>query len=105
MQSSQGQVMILRLLNQADFPELLVIEGLTSQVPWTEAAFQRCWEASYPGWVLVQEAKVIGFVILSVSAGECHILNICIHPDFQNQGLGENLLHFAMTWARQQGAG
>ncbi len=29
---------------------------------------------------------------MSVAAGEAHILNICVHPDYQGQGLGRKLL-------------
>jgi ribosomal-protein-alanine N-acetyltransferase len=29
---------------------------------------------------------------MSVAAGEAHILNICVHPDYQGQGIGRKLL-------------
>ncbi len=96
--------MLLRQITEDDFPQLLTIEEDTQPVPWTLAAFMRCWEAGYPGWVLEHDKRILGFALISVGAGECHILNICITPDFQHQGLGRNLMIYCMQWAMQKGA-
>jgi ribosomal-protein-alanine N-acetyltransferase len=41
---------------------------------------------------------------MSVAAGECHLLNICIHPNHQRQGLGEGMVLFLLDFARQRKA-
>jgi ribosomal-protein-alanine N-acetyltransferase len=97
--------MTIRLVKEVDFPKMLELEELTSLAPWSEAAFRRCWEANYPGWVLEDNNEAIGFLLLSLGAGECHILNFCVHPTHQKKGNGFKLLTFALGWAKQQGAG
>jgi ribosomal-protein-alanine N-acetyltransferase len=97
--------MEIRFINELDLPDLLAIEEASQPTPWSEAAFKRCQEACYPGWLLVEENKVIGFVYISVMAGECHVLNLCVAPQQQRKGFGKQLLLTALTWAKQQGAG
>jgi ribosomal-protein-alanine N-acetyltransferase len=47
---------------------------------------------------------IIGHGIMSVAVGECHILNICVHPDYQRRGLGEGMVQFLLDLARQKKA-
>ena len=42
--------------------------------------------------------------MLSVAAGECHILNLAIHPDWQGRGLGRKLMNRLLGLARQHQA-
>jgi ribosomal-protein-alanine N-acetyltransferase len=97
--------MTIRQLEKTDFPRLIDIEQLTQTAPWTELAFKRCWEAGYPGWVKEKDDTIVGFILLSLAIGECHILNLCVHPDYQRQGLGLEMLEFGMQWAKGQRAG
>lgn len=102
---NNGNHMTIRLFGEIDFPKLLAIEEMTQVSPWSEAAFKRCWEANYPGWLMEENDETIGFILLSLVAGECHILNLCIHPGQQKKGNGHKLLSFALRWAKHQGAG
>lgn len=97
--------MQIRSISDLDIPALLTIEELSQTVPWSEAAFKRCWEANYPGWLIEVEDKIVGFVILSMASGECHILNLCVHPDSQRRGYGLMLMQHALESAKLQGAG
>ena len=97
--------MNIRYAKETDLLELLAIEEEAQLAPWSEAAFQRCWEADYPGWCIEHEGKIVGFILLSLASGECHILNLCVSPAFQRQGFGKRLLVFALVWAKEQGAG
>jgi ribosomal-protein-alanine N-acetyltransferase len=97
--------MTIRILDNNDFSQLLAIEELTQITPWSEAAFKRCSEAHYPGWVMEEEGVITAFIILSLATGECHILNLCVHPQYQKQGFGRQILEYALTWAKNKGAG
>jgi ribosomal-protein-alanine N-acetyltransferase len=97
--------MTIRQLEKMDFPRLLDIEQLTQIAPWSELAFKRCWEAGYPGWVKEKDENVVGYILLSLAVGECHILNLCVHPDYQRQGLGHEMMEYGMQWAKEQNAG
>ena len=41
---------------------------------------------------------------MSVGAGEAHILNVCVHPEYRSRGLGSRLLQRLLTLARKHGA-
>lgn len=93
---------MLRILHETDLPDLLIIENLTQLAPWSSDVFDRCWRAGYTGWVIEIENKVIGFILASMHAGETHILNLCVHPDFQHQGHGRKLLTHAVGVAKER---
>jgi ribosomal-protein-alanine N-acetyltransferase len=95
----------IRPLIPDDLPKVVSIEGDTQVAPWSAAAFQRCLDANYPGWVLEVDGETVGFIVISLALGECHVLNLCIHASRQRQGLGRELLTSALTWAKAQGAG
>ncbi|ODN43258.1 ribosomal-protein-alanine N-acetyltransferase [Piscirickettsia litoralis] len=47
---------------------------------------------------------VCGYCFFSVIFDECHLLNLCIDPDQQGQGLGRYLLDIIVSKAASQGA-
>ncbi len=47
-----------------------------------------------------RDDEVVGYSILSVAAGEAHILNICIHPTYRSMSYGEKLLDEILFRAR-----
>jgi ribosomal-protein-alanine N-acetyltransferase len=53
-------------------------------------------------WV---EGAVAGYGVLSVAAGEAHVLNVCVGPDHRGLGLGRFLLRRLLDIARWNGAG
>jgi ribosomal-protein-alanine N-acetyltransferase len=47
---------------------------------------------------------IIGHGVMSVAAGDCHILNVCVHPSFQRRGIGRRMLRRLLALARRQDA-
>ena len=90
---------------KSDIKELLIIENSVHVAPWTEETFKLCFDAGYLGWVWEEGQKILGFIIISLTTDECHILNICVAREFQRQGLGQKLLNFVMDHAKKRGAG
>ena len=35
---------------------------------------------------------LVGHAVMSAAVGECHLLNLCVHPDWQGRGLGRRML-------------
>lgn len=97
--------MTLRLLDENDLPQLLSIENAVHVAPWPEDVFRRCLQAGYFGWVAEHETQILGFIFVSLQASECHILNICVAPEYQHQGFGRQLLAYALTEVKKKGAG
>ena len=69
-----------------DVPAVMEVETAAYPFPWTEGIFRDCLRVGYCCWVSKREDEVVGYGVMSVAAGECHILNLCVHPDLQGQG-------------------
>lgn len=95
---------MLRILRETDLPLLLKIESLTQIAPWTMDTFQHCMRSGYQSWVIEQDNIPVAFIFITSDAGECHILNVCVHPDFQRRGLGSQLIKYALHKAFLTGA-
>src|SRR3546814_16330786 len=72
--------------------------------PWTHGIFRDCLRADYPAWILHEDGRILGYGVLSVAADESHVLNICIDPRLQGQGLGRRLLRALIKLAGGHGA-
>lgn len=94
----------LRPLREADLPATLEVEQSAYEFPWTLAIFRDCLRVGYDCYVLEGAEGLLGHGIMSVAAGECHLLNICIHPLYQRRGLGQALVEFLLARARAKGA-
>jgi [ribosomal protein S18]-alanine N-acetyltransferase len=94
----------LRPMQLADLEPVLGIELRAYPFPWTRGIFEDCLRAGYPSWVLQEGAAIIGYAVLSVAAGEGHVLNVCVDPALQRRGHGRRLLHALLHLARGRGA-
>lgn len=91
--SEQHTDAMMRPMELADLPSVMVVELLAYPHPWEKSVMEKCLQAThYHGWVLEIAGKIKGYLFLSVVAGEMHILNICIHPKLQGNGWGRELL-------------
>jgi len=96
---------MLRAITESDIPQLCAIEIATQLAPWPRETFEKCFQARGLGWVITQPVdKVIGFILVFIQVGECHILNLCVDPSQQRQGYGAQLVSQALAEAKQQGA-
>ncbi|MEO1926679.1 MAG: ribosomal protein S18-alanine N-acetyltransferase [Gammaproteobacteria bacterium] len=82
----------LRPMSEEDLVFVVANENRAYEFPWSETIFQDCLHVGYCSWVLECDGNIIAHTVMSVAAGEAHILNICVHPDYQGQGLGRKLL-------------
>jgi len=84
-----------------DLPTVLRNEQRSYSHPWTEGIFLDCLRAGYECWVVMRGERIVGHGILSSAAGESHLLNVCVNPDYQGQGHGRNLVQFMLDRARE----
>lgn len=75
-----------------DLPVVSELEKLSYEFPWSTGIFSDCVKAGHSCWVLSVEESIAGYGILSTGAGEAHLLNLCIAPDYRGRGLGRHLL-------------
>ena len=92
----------VRSMVHNDLAEVSDIERRSYDFPWSHGVFRDCLLAGYHCIVLDRAGGVAGYAILSIAAGEAHILNLCVDPKFRQQGYGEKLLDDVL--ARAAGA-
>lgn len=90
----------VRRMQLADLPDVLRNERRGYTHPWTEGIFRDCLRNGQECWLLMCSDQNVGHGILSVAAGESHLLNVCVHPDFQGHGFGRILVEHLLERAR-----
>lgn len=93
-----------RRMADADLPGVMAVEEAGYSHPWSRRIFQDCLGAGYHCWVLQVGTDLVGHGVMSLAAGECEILNLCVHPDWRGRHLGRRLLRRLLAIARQRGA-
>ncbi len=91
----------VRTMLHDDLKMVSDIERRSYDYPWSHGVFRDCLLAGYICLVLEREETVAGYAILSVAAGEAHILNLCVDPDHRAFGYGEQLLDELIGHARE----
>ena len=94
----------LRPMREDDLDAVMAVERRAYPFPWTPGIFRDCVRAGYPAWLLYDGSGVLGYAVLSVAAGEAHLLNLCVDPGAQGHGHGRRLLRTMMRIARGHGA-
>ena len=87
-----------------DLESVLAIEEVVQPFPWTRTIFQDCLHVGYCCWVMERNATIIAYGVMSVAAGESHILNLCVRPEWQGLGLGTTVLNYLLDIARKHRA-
>ena len=93
-------VAALRPMRESDLAEVHALEIRAYEFPWTLGIFRDCLRADYPAWVLQVDGRLAGYCLMSIAAGEAHVLNVCTAPELQGRGLGRQLVHALLRIAR-----
>lgn len=89
-----------RRMSEQDLTAVLDIERRSYQFPWARNIFLDCLRHGHSAWVLETARGIIGYGVMSVLVQECHVLNLCIDPDYRGQGKGRQLLEELLIIAR-----
>ncbi|MCB1857281.1 MAG: ribosomal protein S18-alanine N-acetyltransferase [Gammaproteobacteria bacterium] len=87
-----------------DVDEVMALERRCYEFPWTSGIFTDCLAVGYCCWTCRLDEQILGYAVMSVAAGEAHILNVCVHPEYRGHGLGQRLLQRLLTLAGKHGA-
>jgi ribosomal-protein-alanine N-acetyltransferase len=93
-----------RKIGVGDLEQVLSIETAVHAHPWTRGNFADSLEAGYHCWIAERAAQTVGYGVVMVAAGEAHLLNLSIAPDWQRHGVGTELTAFFVKLARDYGA-
>jgi [ribosomal protein S18]-alanine N-acetyltransferase len=87
-----------------DLDGVMACERAAYDLPWTEEAVRECLRVGYNCWVADLGGEIAAHAIMSVGFDECHVLNLCVHTDWQRLGLGRRLLRRLLALAADKGA-
>jgi ribosomal-protein-alanine N-acetyltransferase len=94
----------VRPMCEDDLDDVLAIEEATYQFPWTRGIFRDCLHVGYCCWVYVENGTIKAYAVMSIGAGEAHLLTIVVHPQCRGQGLGKMLVSHVLNMASSHGA-
>ncbi len=88
----------------ADTPGVIAVERSAYDFPWTEGIFRDCVRVGYVCRVVEVAGQIVGYGVMTLGAGEAHLLNLCIRSDVRRKGVGRRLLEQLLEYARKEGA-
>jgi ribosomal-protein-alanine N-acetyltransferase len=89
----------VRPMRDSDVDEVIGIERASYQFPWTEGIFHDCLRVAYLCRVAVQDQRIVGYAVMSMGAGEAHILNLCVRDEARRAGVGRALIRYLLEQA------
>jgi ribosomal-protein-alanine N-acetyltransferase len=98
---------VIRQMTERDVPAVSHIDQLSFSLPWPEHSFRyevsenrvaRCFVAE------AEDKRIAAMIVSWLIVDEMHIATIATHPDFRRQGIGMQLLTYALVDGREQGA-
>lgn len=93
----------IRPMTDADVAAVIAIERASYQFPWSDGIFRDCLRVGYVCRVVTGGNEVIGYGVMSVGAGEAHVLNLCIREKHRCRGVGKRMLNYLLDRAAAAG--
>jgi len=104
MEPVSGEPVTLEPMTLEDLDDVLAIERVSFQTPWSRAAFR--YELTQNRVARCSVARIgrrlAGYLCLWEVADEVHITNIAVRPDCRRRGLARTLLGGILDDARQR---
>jgi len=83
----------VRWMVRRDFAQVLEIEQMCFEFPWTETEFLQCLhQPNCLGMVAEYEGRVVGFVVYETPKNRILITNIATDPEFQRRGIARQMI-------------
>ncbi len=99
-----GQGLTLRPLLAEDLEAVMDVEKRAYTYPWSPGIFRDCLRVGYCCWCYEVDGDIYAYGVMSVAAGESHILNLTVRPESQRQGIGIKLMQHFLQLARRHKA-
>lgn len=94
----------IREMTVDDLGKVIDIEIAAYEHPWTLGILRDCIRVGYSCWVYEDKGRIVGYSIIMFGGSESHVLNLCVHPDYQRRGIGRVMLEHLTQTARDSGA-
>lgn len=97
-------LLVIRKMTKHDIADVMAVEERAYTHPWTEGILRDCIRVGYSCWVCEMAGELVGHAVMSTAIGEAHLLNLCIDPEQQRQGIGRRMLHRLLRMAQERQA-
>jgi ribosomal-protein-alanine N-acetyltransferase len=87
-----------------DLDAVVAIEHDVHAHPWTRGNFADSIESGHECWVIEHQFEIMAYGVLTIGAGEAHLLNLSVGRQWQRRGLGSHMTRFLLKLAREHGA-
>ncbi|MCU7836818.1 MAG: ribosomal protein S18-alanine N-acetyltransferase [gamma proteobacterium symbiont of Taylorina sp.] len=93
----------IRKMTHFDIEPVMAIENEAYDFPWSRGIMSDCFTSAYHCFVYEVDDEIRGYIIFSTVLDEVSLLNICIAPEYQNNGYGLGLLEWLISYVRNKG--
>jgi len=93
----------MRPMHELDVPVVVAIERSSYQFPWSEGIFRDCLRVGYTCRLIAFGTDIAGYGIMSMGAGEAHVLNVCIREEYRGRGFARKVMLYLIDRARAGG--
>ena len=83
---------VIRAMRGSDVADVVAIERAAYQFPWSDGIFRDCLRVGYVCRVVTMAREVMAYGVMSLGAGEAHILNLCVAEAYRCRGVGRRLI-------------
>ena len=96
-QGKEIQVQV-RWMVRRDFAQVLAIEEMCFEFPWTEQEFRQCLQQpNCLGMVAEHEGRIVGFIVYETPKNRIFVTNIAVVPEFQRHGIARQMIQKLVT--------
>lgn len=104
---------VIERMTEHDLLEVVELEQAAGLSYWGWDAYHAELQSRFDSLMLVARERgqgqparpaVIGFLVGRCLAGEVHVNNVAVRPEFRRQGIGQNLLRALLDWGKSKQA-
>lgn len=95
-------------MNVQDLEEVVPLETSSSLTPWSKNIFIKEIENYFSHCFVIKTGElphqpVIGYICFRNVTNESELLNLCVHPQYRQLGIGKKLMEFYMDFCNRKG--
>ena len=100
---SSAPDIVIRPMGETDVATVAALERACYAFPWSEGIFRDCVRVGYVCRVALLDEALVAYSVMSIGAGESHILNLCVGAEFRCRGIGRRVLTYMLERATAAG--
>jgi [ribosomal protein S18]-alanine N-acetyltransferase len=98
----------IQKMNVQDLEEVVSLETSSSLNPWSKNIFIKEIENYFSHCFVIKTGElphppVIGYICFRNVTDESELLNLCVHPQYRQLGIGKKLMEFYMDFCSRKG--